>query len=90
MQAVYTADEKTGLFAAGDIKVRPRSFRHFKSGAVRTAVRHVFGNVMEGRSAEQRANLSRKIIERLRKMFPDVSRARQIRRTTIRVERLAL
>lgn len=28
---------------------------------------------MEGRSLEQRANLSRKIIERLNEMFPDVS-----------------
>jgi 5-carboxymethyl-2-hydroxymuconate isomerase len=28
---------------------------------------------MEGRSIEQKANLSRKIIDRLNKMFPDIS-----------------
>lgn len=34
---------------------------------------HIFGNIMEGRSTEQKANLSKKITERLNKMFPDIS-----------------
>jgi 5-carboxymethyl-2-hydroxymuconate isomerase len=34
---------------------------------------HIFGNIMEGRSSEQKADLSRKIIERLNEMFPDIS-----------------
>ena len=73
MQTVYTATEATGLFAENDIKVRLRPFRYFKLGEGKTDFIHVFGNLMEGRSAEQKANLSRKIIERLSEIFPDVS-----------------
>ena len=73
MQAVYTAAEATGLFAAGDIKVRLRPFRHFKLAGGKKDFIHVFGNIMEGRSAEQKADLSRKITERLNEMFPDTS-----------------
>ena len=34
---------------------------------------HIFGSIMEGRSTEQKENLSRKIIERLSEMFPAIS-----------------
>ena len=73
MQAVYSAAEATGLFAANDIKVRLRPFRYFKLGEGKTDFIHIFGNIMEGRSVEQKQNLAKKIIERLNEMFPDVS-----------------
>ena len=73
MQAVYEAAEATGLFAANDIKVRLRPYRYFKLGEDKKDFIHIFGNVMEGRSTEQKANLSQKIIERLNEMFPGVS-----------------
>lgn len=73
MQAVYDAAEATGLFAENDIKVRLRPFQYFKLGEGKSDFIHIFGNVMEGRSDEQKANLARKIIERLNEMFPDVS-----------------
>jgi 5-carboxymethyl-2-hydroxymuconate isomerase len=34
---------------------------------------HIFGNIMEGRSTEQKGNLSRNIIERLNQLFPYIS-----------------
>ena len=73
MQAVYEVADATGLFAANDIKVRLRPYRYFKLGEDKKDFVHVFGNIMEGRSTEQKANLSRKIIERLNEMFPDLS-----------------
>jgi 5-carboxymethyl-2-hydroxymuconate isomerase len=73
MQAVYDVAEATGLFAPNDIKVRIRPFEHFKLGEDKKDFIHIFGNIMEGRNTEQKANLSRKIIERLNEMFPDVS-----------------
>ena len=73
MQAVYDAAEATGLFEANDIKVRLRPHRYFKLGEGKKDFIHIFGNIMEGRSAEQKANLSRRIIERLNEMFPDIS-----------------
>lgn len=73
MQAVYDVAEATRLFAANDIKVRLRPYHYFKLGAGKTDFIHVFGNIMEGRSAKQKADLSKKVIERLDEMFPDVS-----------------
>ena len=73
MQAVYDVAEATGLFAMNDIKVRLRPFQYFKLGRDKKDFIHIFGNIMEGRSAEQKANLSKRIIERLNEMFPDIS-----------------
>jgi len=73
MQAVYDVAEATGLFAVGDIKVRLRPYQYFKLAPGKTDFIHIFGNIMEGRSTEQKANLSKKIIERLDEMFPYIS-----------------
>jgi 5-carboxymethyl-2-hydroxymuconate isomerase len=73
MQAVYDVAEATGLFAANDIKVRLRPYQYFKLGTGKKDFIHIFGNIMEGRSTKQRANLSKKMIERLNEMFPDIS-----------------
>jgi 5-carboxymethyl-2-hydroxymuconate isomerase len=73
MQAVYEVAQATGLFAANDIKIRLRPYQYFKLGEGKKDFIHIFGNIMEGRNAEQKANLSLKIIERLNEMFPDIS-----------------
>jgi 5-carboxymethyl-2-hydroxymuconate isomerase len=73
MQAVYDVAEATGLFAVNDIKVRLRPYQYFKLGKGKSDFIHIFGNIMEGRSTEQKENLSRKIVERLNEIFPDVS-----------------
>lgn len=73
MQAVYDVAEATGLFAPNDIKVRLRPYQYFKLGKNKKDFIHIFGNIMEGRSVEQKANLSQKAIERLNEMFPDIS-----------------
>ena len=73
MQAVYGVAEATGLFAVNDIKVRLHPYRYFKLGTDKRDFIHIFGNIMEGRSTEQKAHLSKKMIERLNDVFPDVS-----------------
>lgn len=73
MQAVYDVAEASGLFAEDDIKVRLRPYQYFKLGKNKKDFIHIFGNIMEGRNAEEKANLSKKIIERLNEMFPDIS-----------------
>jgi 5-carboxymethyl-2-hydroxymuconate isomerase len=73
MRAVYDVAEATGLFAANDIKVRLRPYQYFKLAESKKDFIHIFGNIMEGRSIEQKADLSRKIIERLNDMFPAIS-----------------
>jgi 5-carboxymethyl-2-hydroxymuconate isomerase len=73
MRSVYDAAESTGLFAKNDIKVRILPFEYFKLGEDKKDFIHIFGNIMEGRSTEQKAALSKKIIQTLNEMFPDVS-----------------
>lgn len=73
MEAVYETAEATGLFAENDIKVRINPYKYYKLGNGKNGFLHIFGNIMEGRSIEQRENLSRKIIERLHQMLPDIS-----------------
>lgn len=73
MQAVYETAKGTGLFAKNDIKVRLNPYKYYQLGNLKKDFIHIFGNIMEGRSMEQKANLSRKIIERLNQMFPDIS-----------------
>ena len=63
MQAVYEVAEATHLFAENDIKVRINPYTHFKLGADKNNFIHIFGYIMEGRTKEQRADLSKKIIE---------------------------
>src|SRR5690349_5840183 len=73
MQAVYEVAEASGLFAANDIKVRLRPYQYFKLGEGKQDFLHVFGNIMEGRSTDQKADLSRRVIERLNEMFTGIS-----------------
>jgi len=73
MQAVYETAEETELFVKNDIKVRLNPYKYYKLGNSKKDFIHIFGNIMEGRSMEQKANLARKIVERLNQMFPDIS-----------------
>ncbi|MBA3692199.1 MAG: 5-carboxymethyl-2-hydroxymuconate Delta-isomerase [Acidobacteria bacterium] len=73
MQAVYEVAEATGLFAENDIKVRINPYTYYKLGNTKKDFIHIFGNIMEGRNVEQKADLSRKIIEKLNQMFPHIS-----------------
>jgi 5-carboxymethyl-2-hydroxymuconate isomerase len=73
MQAVYDVAEATGLFAVDDIKVRLRPYHYFKLGKVKREFIHIFGFIMEGRSNEQKENLSRRILERLNEIFPAIA-----------------
>jgi len=72
MESIYEAAESTDLFADGDIKVRINPFKYFKLGPSKTNFIHVFGNIMEGRNIAQKADLSNRIITRLKSMFPNV------------------
>ncbi|MBK9486392.1 MAG: 5-carboxymethyl-2-hydroxymuconate Delta-isomerase [Chitinophagaceae bacterium] len=72
IQAVYTIADATNLFAVGDIKVRIKSYTEFTVGGTKNDFIHVFGHIMQGRNTEQKANLSRQIITKLKAMFQEV------------------
>lgn len=73
MSAVYREAESSGLFAQGDIKVRLKAFKHFKLAEGKSSFLYVFAYIMEGRTDEQKAALSKAIIERLTALLNGVS-----------------
>lgn len=70
MEAVYDAADSTGLFAENNIKVRISAFEMYKLGEGKNNFLHVFGNIMEGRTTQQKADLSRTILTRLNTLLP--------------------
>lgn len=75
MRSVYAAAEATGLFArsgVGGIKVRLRPYRHFTNVDAREHFVHVFADIMEGRTTEQKKALSEKVVRALKGLLPAV------------------
>ncbi|MCL1668039.1 5-carboxymethyl-2-hydroxymuconate Delta-isomerase [Elizabethkingia ursingii] len=73
MNSVYEAAEGTGLFAPNDIKVRIQPFQYYKLAESKKDFIHIFGYIMEGRTTEQKASLSKQIIIRLAVLLPNIS-----------------
>lgn len=70
---VHHAANATGLFDENDIKVRVNPFAIYAVGNRRQEFIHVFSSIMEGRSVDQRAQLSRLIVGELVSIFPHVA-----------------
>lgn len=71
---LHRAVNSTGLFEESDVKVRVRPFDVYAVGGGKDDFIHVFSHIMEGRTIEQRAQLSRTIVSELADVFPGVRR----------------
>ncbi|MGO1070651.1 5-carboxymethyl-2-hydroxymuconate Delta-isomerase [Lysobacter sp. CA199] len=60
----------TALFEESDIKIRIHPFLTYAVGGGREDFIHTFAWIMQGRSVEQRAALSKAIVSELAEMFP--------------------
>lgn len=72
IQEVFETAFSTGLFQRNDIKVRLNPFKHSLVMEGDSDFVHVFANIMQGRTEEQKANLSYKIVGKLNELFPNV------------------
>ncbi|SHG26793.1 5-carboxymethyl-2-hydroxymuconate Delta-isomerase [Flavobacterium defluvii] len=72
MQEVFDSALATNLFTAPEIKVRINAFSHYNNGNTLEDFIHVFGYIMEGRNEEQKNNLSKTIVTRLKTVLPEV------------------
>lgn len=72
MQTVYEQAIASELFVKADIKVRVQAFNEFIAGEGEDDFIHVFGNIMEGRTTDQKSMLSRQIVTALNGLFPQV------------------
>lgn len=76
LREVYNSADSSNLFAKeglGGIKVRIKTYDDFLTVGTKDDFIHVFGNIMEGRTIEQRSMLSKVIVSKLKSLFPDVS-----------------
>ena len=70
---VHNDSNASGLFEENDIKVRLNPFtENYLVGGKETSFIHVFANIMEGRTTDQKANLSKRIVTGLKALFPDI------------------
>lgn len=72
MQEVLDSALSTGLFTASEIKVRINPFSYYNNGNTLNDFIHVFGYIMEGRNNEQKGNLSKVIVTKLKTILPEV------------------
>jgi len=72
IQQVHIVADSTKLFNKKDINIRVNIYKHYLVGNKKEAFIRVFANIMEGRSVEQKADLSKKVVQRLASMFPNV------------------
>lgn len=73
IRQVHFVANSTRLFDERDIKVRVNSFKKYLVGNKKEDFIHVFTDIMGGRSVEQKADLSKKIVQKLTDMFPHVN-----------------
>lgn len=73
LEQVHLIAYSTGLFEEGDIKVRVNPYKKFIVGNKADNFIHVFAHVMQGRTTEQKADLSKLMVNMLTAMFPDVT-----------------
>lgn len=71
---LHQAVNATGLFEEPDIKVRVHPFAVSAVGGGTDDFIHVFAYIMEGRTIEQRAGLSKRVVSELAGMFPSLRR----------------
>jgi|TARA_B110001469_G_scaffold18913_1_gene19432 5-carboxymethyl-2-hydroxymuconate isomerase len=72
LQEVFETAFETGLFERNDIKVRLNPYKYSLVQSGEADFIHVFGNIMEGRTDNQKAKLSRMIVSKLKLMFQEV------------------
>jgi len=72
IKQVHISAVSTELFHKSDIKVRINIFKKYSTGDEKEDFIHVFANIMEGRTIEQKSNLSKTIVKDLSLMLPSV------------------
>jgi len=70
LKQVHLSAISTKLFHNSDVKVRVNTFEKYSTGDKKEDFIHVFANIMEGRSIEQKAHLSKTIVKDLASIFP--------------------
>ena len=71
--AVHDATLNSGLFPEYDIKTRAKAYRYHRTGQTRDSFVHVAVHLLDGRSDEQKCNLSDAILGRIEPLLAEVT-----------------
>jgi len=72
ISSVYEIAVSTNLFAIADIKVRIMPYSLYTVAGTNNDFIHVFAWIMQGRNTEQKAQLSKQVVSRLKSLLPAV------------------
>ncbi len=73
LMTIHSVAVESGLFNESDIKVRLNPYdKDYLVGGKQDDFIHVFAHVMQGRTTEQKAHLSKQIVKKLKELFPSV------------------
>ncbi|MGF1751899.1 MULTISPECIES: 5-carboxymethyl-2-hydroxymuconate Delta-isomerase [Vibrio] len=72
IEQVHSVANASGLFDENDIKVRLNPFKTYSVGNRKECFIHVFTHIMQGRTTEQKAELSHQVVSNLVALFPDI------------------
>ncbi|MCF8366956.1 MAG: 5-carboxymethyl-2-hydroxymuconate Delta-isomerase [Bacteroidales bacterium] len=70
---IFNTALSTGLFNKNAINVRINTFKHYRAGDAEQDFIVVFASIMEGRTSEQKSDLSTKLVQNLKLLFPEVA-----------------
>lgn len=73
IEQIHLVANATGLFDEDDIKVRLNPFEKYSVGNKCEDFIHVFAHIMQGRTTEQKENLSQQVVTKLAVLFPETS-----------------
>ncbi|MBN7815332.1 5-carboxymethyl-2-hydroxymuconate Delta-isomerase [Algoriphagus pacificus] len=73
METVFETVNSSGLFHPEDIKVRIRPFHYAYGIFFPKEFIHVFANIMEGRTINQKNALSQSVVAKLNGLFPELA-----------------
>ena len=72
-EQVHIAANATGLFGEKNVQVRINPFDDYRVGNIEQDFIQVFASILEGRTPEQKLDLSKAVIRKLAEMFPQVA-----------------
>jgi 5-carboxymethyl-2-hydroxymuconate isomerase len=72
IEQIHLVAKSTELFVESDIKVRANTFEKYLVGNKREDFIHVFAHIMQGRTTEQKAHLSKLMVTKLVSLFPNI------------------
>ncbi|TKB50610.1 5-carboxymethyl-2-hydroxymuconate Delta-isomerase [Ferrimonas sediminicola] len=72
LRALHQAALASGLFNEAAIKVRINSYATYLAGGSQDPFIHLFAHILDGRTADQRAELSKLMVAELTRLFPEV------------------